>query len=257
MLAPLSFTRAAGRIVSAATGGGTSMTAATPTTPHYQPPGPGSWVLDPVHHPRPVTRYWVEMHPEPFRRGLQECMAYYGLLSDHIETAYVNGFSYGQMIPVADDEVPNRIARAEEVWANKVWRDQLREWDESAKPKALTTHRELQSVDPDALTDDELIAYLTRCRAHHAEMIYQHMRFTGAAMLPVGDLMVHVTSWTDVPPADVLAMLRGSAPVSAGASTELSRLIGAIKADDAARSLLESEGDPAKTLAELRAFGGE
>jgi hypothetical protein len=33
----------------------------------FEPPGPGSWELDPVHFPRPVTRYWTEIHPEALR----------------------------------------------------------------------------------------------------------------------------------------------------------------------------------------------
>ena len=35
------------------------------------------------------------------------------------------------MRPVADEEVPQRFQRAEEVLANKLWRDQLRDWDET------------------------------------------------------------------------------------------------------------------------------
>jgi len=88
-------------------------------------------------------------------------------------------------------------------------------------------------------------------------MIYQHMRFTASAMLPVGDLLAHLGAWTTVTHSDALAMLRGSAPVSAGASDDLARLITAINADPAARSLLESDGDPEKVLAELRAADGE
>ena len=88
-------------------------------------------------------------------------------------------------------------------------------------------------------------------------MIFQHMRFTGSAMIPVGDLLAHLGSWTDVAPADALAMLRGAAPVSAGASGELERLIAAINHDTAARSLLDADGDPAKTLAELRSSDGD
>jgi hypothetical protein len=38
-------------------------------------------------------------------------------------------------------------------------------------------HREIQAVDPDALSDDELAAYLRRCGEHHAAMITQHLRF--------------------------------------------------------------------------------
>ena len=148
-----------------------------------------------------------------------------------METQYVNGFAYNTMRPAPDEEIPQRFARAEEVWERKVWREQLREWDETFKPAAIKTHRELQAVDADALSDDELVAYLTRCREHHSQMIFQHMRFTGSAMLPVGDLLAHLGAWTDVAPADALAMLRGAAPVSAGASGELERLIAAITHD--------------------------
>ena len=227
------------------------------TALQFEPPGPGSWHLDPVHFPRPVTRYWAEMHPEPFRRGTHEFMAFYGTPLGGMEMQYVNGFVYSSMRPAPDEEIPQRFARAEEVWEQKVWREQLREWDETFKPAAIRTHRELQSVDADALSDDAMVAYLTRCREHHSQMIFQHMRFTGSAMLPVGDLLAHLGAWTTVAPSDTLAMLRGAAPVSAGASGELERLIAAITNDKAARALLDSSGDPGKTLAELRAFGGD
>ena len=223
----------------------------------FEPPGPGTWNLDPVHFPRPVTRYFAETHPAPFRRGTHEFMAYYGMILEALEVGYVNGFAYNTLRPAPAEEIPQRFARAEEVWERKVWRDQLDEWDRVAKPRSIEAHRKLQSVDPDSLSDEELAAYLTRCRDHHVEMIYQHMRFTGSAMLPVGDLIAHVGAWTSVSPADVLAMMRGAAPVSAGASDELARLIAAMRRDAAARSLLESDGDPAKTLEELRGSGGE
>ncbi len=223
----------------------------------FEPPGPGSWGLDPVHFPRPVTRYWAEMHPEPFARGTHEFMAFYGTPIYALETAYVNGFAYHFTRPAPDEEIPQRFARAEEVWERKVWREQLKEWDEIFKPAAIKTHRELQAVDADALSDDELVAYLTRCREHHSQMSYQHMRFTGSAMMPVGDLLAHLGRWTDVAPAVSLAMLRGAAPVSAGASGELEQLITAITQNSSARALLDSDGDPGKTLAELRASDGD
>ncbi|MBA2359331.1 MAG: hypothetical protein H0V79_00100, partial [Actinobacteria bacterium] len=173
----------------------------TATELRFEPPGPGSWELDAVHFPRPVTRYWAEMHPKAFIRGFSEFTRFYGMLLDTMAYEYVNGFAYSSVRPVAEDEVPRRFQRAEEVFERKLWREQLRDWDETFKPSSIEIHRELQSVEPDELSDEELVAYLTRCRDHHAEMIYQHMRFTGGAMLPTGDLLAHVGDWTDLSPA--------------------------------------------------------
>jgi pyruvate,water dikinase len=223
----------------------------------FEPPGPGSWTLDAVHFPRPVTRYWSEMHPDPFRRGVREFAQYYGMIINGPESEYVNGFAYHRIMPAPDQEVPERFQRAEQVWQGKLWRDQLRDWDETFKPQSIKVHRELQSIDPDELSDAELCAYLERCRDHHAEMVYQHMRHTAAAMLPTGDLLAHAGDWTGVPPAELLGMLRGAAPVSAGVSGELEELIAAVKADPAAQEILAADGDPGRALDELRALDGD
>ena len=62
--------------------------AETATELRFDPPGPGSWKLDAVHFPRPVTRYWAETHPEPFRRGFSDFTRFYGMLIDTLDTAY-------------------------------------------------------------------------------------------------------------------------------------------------------------------------
>jgi pyruvate,water dikinase len=118
----------------------------------------------------------------------------------------------------------------------------------------MKAHRELQSVDPDGLSDAALAVHLTRCRDHHAEMLYQHMRFTAAAVVPTGDFLAHVGDWTGLPPAELLGLMRGTSPVSAGASAELGQLIAAIRQDPRAQKLLESEDDPGRVLDALRAL---
>jgi phosphohistidine swiveling domain-containing protein len=232
-------------------------TAAAPEL-QFEAPGPGSYDLDPVHFPRPLTRYYTEVHPAAFARGTADFARYYGMLMGGLQMSYVNGFGYKSVAPAPDEEIPQRFARADEVFAGKLWREQLREWDETAKPTAIATHRELQAVDPDALSDDELQAYLRRCRDHHSAMITQHMRYTASAVVPTGDFLAHLSDWTDVPPAELLGLMRGASPVSAGASAELERLVAALRADPAARELLESSDDhPGNVLAELRARDGE
>lgn len=232
------------------------MTIITTRELQFDPPAPGFWELDPVHFPRPATQYWIQTHPDPFLRGTQEFCRGYGLLLDGLEMAYVHGFAYKTVRPVAEPDVPARFRRAEEVLERKYWREQLRDWDETVKPSSIKAHRAVQAVDPDALSDEELGAHLVRCRDHHAAMLYQHMRFTAAALIPTGDFLVHVGRWTAVPPAELLGLMRGSAPVSAGASHELDRMIAAIESDARATRLLESNGVPGSVLADLRALDG-
>ena len=157
----------------------------------FEPPGPGSWAQDPVHFPRPLTRYFIETHPASFKRGTNDFARYYGMLIDGLEIGYVNGFAYNQVMPAPEAEIPARFQRAEETFEKRLWREQLREWDEDRKPASIAMHREIQAVDPDALSDVELAAYLTRCRDHHAAMLIQHMRYTAGAVVPTGDFLAH------------------------------------------------------------------
>src|SRR5436190_12543417 len=207
--------------------------------------------------PRAMTRYWTEVHPAAFARGTADFASFYGMLIGGLAMSYVNGIGYKTVLPVPEDEIPQRFQRAEEVFAGRLWREQLREWDETFKPGAIAKHRELQAVDAEALADDELVAYLGRCRDHHAAMIKQHMRHTASAVVPTGDFLAHVGDWTDLPSAELLGLMRGASPVSAGASDELERLIAAVRADPRAHELLMSDGDAAATLRELRTLDGE
>jgi pyruvate,water dikinase len=204
-----------------------------------------------------MTRYWQETHPPAFKKGTNDFAKFYGLLMDSLQMCYVNGFGYRQMVPAPEAEIPGRFKRAEQVYAQKLWREQLRDWDEIHKPAAIATHRELQAVAPDSLSDAELVVYLTRCRDHHSAMIAQHMRFTAGAVLPTGDFLAHAGDWTGLPPSELLGLLRGSAEVSAGGSHEMQRLKRAFAQNRAALETLGSNGDPAQVLASLRSMQGE
>src|SRR6478736_1945203 len=133
---------------------GTSMDSSGTQRPTFEPPGPGSWDLDALHFPRPVTAYWAEMHPEPFSLGYGDMMTFYGAPFQTRVTAYVSGFCYGQMQPAPPESFPGRVQRAAEVFEGKLWRDQAREWQEVRKPASVQAHHEIQAVDPDGLSDE-------------------------------------------------------------------------------------------------------
>jgi len=204
-----------------------------------------------------MTRYFQDTHPLPFKKGTHDFARDYGLIIDGLQVGYVNGFTYRQVLPAPEAEIPERFRRAEQVFAKKIWREQLRDWDDKCKPSSIATHRELQAVHPDALSDAELVVYLSRCRDHHSDMLAQHMRFTAGALLPTGDFLAHVGEWTSLPPSELLGLMRGSAAVSAGDSDEMQRLKRAFAQDPATREILASGGDPAHVLASMRSLGGE
>ena len=123
----------------------------------FEPPAPGYWERDAVHFPRPMTRYWQEVHPAAFARGTGDFARFYGMLMGSLGSAYVHGYGYRSMVPVAEEEIPARFQRAAEVMQGKLWREQLHDWDERVKPDSINAHRAVQSVDPSSLSDQELV----------------------------------------------------------------------------------------------------
>jgi pyruvate,water dikinase len=224
--------------------------------PDFEPPGPGPWDLDPLHFPRPVTAYWADMHPEPFSLGYADMTAFYGLPLLTRRTRYVNGFSYGQGEPVPDEAFPDRVRRAAETFERKLWRESAEEWQTVRKPASEKANRELQAVDPDQLTDEELVEHLRRCRANHSAMIRQHMAFTGTAVISPGDFLVHAMGWTGLSPVKLLGLMRGASKVSGGDSPQHAALVAAYRADPEARAALDADEDPGQLLERLRGEPG-
>ena len=232
-------------------------TATTPDRLTFDPPGPGTWILDSVHVPRPFSRFQTEIHPPNLAEGFRECARRYGLLLDTLDWRFVNGFAYFAVPPAPETEIPARFQAAAETFERKPWREDMERWEREAKPASIQAHLALQGVDPAALGRDELLDHLDRCREHQKRMIRQHHWFNCAAFLPVGDFMVHVAEWTGLPLGEFLALTRGSAPESAGSFPQLDRLVPAIRASSAARAHLESDASAGDILERLRSQSGE
>jgi pyruvate,water dikinase len=225
-------------------------------TPTFDPPGPGSWLLDAVHVPRPWSRFQAEIHPPNLAIGFREGARRYGLLIDTLEWRLVNGLAYFTVVPAPESEIPARFAAAEEAFATRLWRDDLARWATVDKPAAIAAHKALQAIDPASLDTDGLLAHLDACREHQQRMIQQHHRYTVTAILPMGDLIASVAEWTGRPAGEFLAVTRGHAPESAGSFVELDRLVEALHADADARDLLASDDDAGAVLARLSAAPG-
>ncbi|HEV3400642.1 MAG TPA: PEP-utilizing enzyme [Acidimicrobiales bacterium] len=238
--------------------------------PVFEAPGPGQWVLDTGHFPRPATSFTAELFPDPSRDGFADATAPYGLLLDYIEWGFVAGWGYLCPTPVpavreagvltrerwnalvgSSPDLGARLAVSESVFERRAWRDDLALWDNELKPSLLSEHRRVQQVEPRRLDDDELLAHLEQCRVNLRRSISVHHRFNVTPVLPVGELLVRAREWTGASALEVLGLLRGAGPLAVGAGDELTRLADAVQQDAEARLLLEPSDDAQSRLASL------
>ena len=219
----------------------------------FEPPGPGTWQVNGTHVPRPWPHFQTALYSEQIANGFREMGRRYGLLAD-FQMPFVHGFAYFSLVPVTAEEVPQRFAAADAAFERKLWRADFERWQTEAKPAAVRAHLALQATDPGAMDQDSLAEHVDRSRAHLKRMIYQHHWFNGAALIPIGDLLAHAVEWTGRSVPELLPLLRGFSPVSAGHSRELDELLSAFAQDEDARALLTAAGEPREVLVRLRAL---
>lgn len=205
--------------------------------------------------------------PAAATAGFRWSMERYGLLLDYMEFAVVNRFVYMcargvgapkgakgpppkfifKVLTKLHPEVRRRIGTVDEVFATKRWREDVARWDAEWKPQLTMLNRELQSVNLDALSDEQLRAHLTRCFAAVTAAVTRHHSLNATTMLPVGDFLAHVREWTGLGPSAALALFRGASRVSQGAVDEIAALSKAIHESSDALTLLAGN-DPSAIL---------
>lgn len=266
-----------------------SLPVSAPPLAEFAPPEKGAWELDSSHFQRPCSRMFQSIFPDSMIAGFKVATERYGAIISHLDFAFVNGFAYTRLRPLAAPKdasakppppafilklltklhpaMRRRIKTAERVWKDREWRAQHAEW-QTAKAAAIAEHLRLQSVDLAALDDAALGAHFEAVRAHVANMIVQHHTYNFANMLPFGDLMAHVMRWSagKVSTTDVCTIMTGASPMTADLTSDEARAVGAaLAAHGAARALLRLEVPDtvindhvaSAALAELRALPGD
>ena len=224
-----------------------------------------------------MTRWAIDVFPAAFERGFREGTARYGLLLDYLNYAAVNGFGYNcprvvgapaeakgtppkwlfKLMTRLHPQIRQRIQTAKAVFEQKIWREDLKLWDETWKPALTRTYLALQQVNPAELSLEDLIAHLNDCRDAVAQALYHHHRLNFCAMLPLGDFLVQAQAWTGLPTQTLLQLLQGATPVSIGAIAEIQQLAQAIHQNPEAIAILNSQQPAAEILQQLQAMPGD
>lgn len=222
---------------------------------------------------RPLSVLMAGVFPANMMRGFADGTRSYGVLLDHLEVAIINRFTYMCPRPVGapkgakgpppkpifklllklHPELRRRVKRAGEIFSERAWRKDLAWWDDEVKPGIAAEARAMLAEDIAALPTPQCVAHLRRAVEFMGKTVYWHHRFNMCVMVPTGDFINHAAAWTGATPEEILRVLRGSSPVSAGAVEELSALQSALRADPEAVTLLKSSEAPARILSALRA----
>lgn len=223
-----------------------------------------------------MTRYLQQAFPDGFIRGFQYGTGCFGLLLDHIEPAFVNGFFYNKKVIVGappdakgpppkllfkvlcrlNPQMRRRLKTAATVLQKKPWRDHLVHWDTVLKPQSTAKHLRLQSRDLTPMSDAELAAYVGECFENSKAMGFQHHIYTVTFGVVIGDYLACTHEWTGLPFAEISQALKGSTPISSGVTDEYLAALRAIAADANAAKILNGTDSPAEKLQRLQALPG-
>ena len=238
----------------------------------FEKPEPGTWELADSHFTDPFSRWMEEVFPPAAQEGFRRSFAAYGALVEEIAFETVNGFPYMSVRPAVGSPessgpppklvfkllakvhptMRRRVARMQETFEIKRWRKDAEKWDEEWKPERIAANRDLQAVEPDTLSDEELGAHLEDCREEFTDAVILHHRMDLCPLFPMGDFLAHATDWTDRSPGELMKLFEGASPISAGAVDELQDLASAIGDHPDARNRLFSDGSPGQIIDDLR-----
>lgn len=235
----------------------------------FEPPGPGVWELNDEHFPRPLTRYGQELYDTSFVEAFEAGSALYGIPLT-TKVAIVNGFHYASRPPVEGAINPNETARseaesefshcvtqAEETFETRRWRAELDQWDDEWKPQIQAANEALREVEPAELDDSELVEHLNDGREAWIEHVDLTFRIFFAYLIPLGDLLAFARQHTDRSPAEIVRLMDGASPDSAGTVEELEAITTALTDGSDARDVLFSEESAEEILSQLRSRDDE
>ena len=232
--------------------------------------------MDGVHQPRPVSKLFTEFVAESRQRGMIASADRYGSFARGNEIRYVHRFAFGQprvliRRPPGDeasaraafgqalqaDDARRLVAAAARVFTERLWREDVRRWDDEVRPVLMARTLELAATDVSALSNDELVEHIDACIEHLKGAGTWHHTFNNTWMVPLGDFAAHAIEWTGLAPARLASLLRGSSLLSAGDTPERARLVAALAADSGAAAVLASDLSPAECIERLMALPGE
>ncbi len=183
-----------------------------------------------------------------------------GVPADTLDVRIVNGFFYHRIRPlIAADkssakpppawmiglvarihpEFRRRNTSAQRTLDNKPWETVVAEWNNEIRPRLAKRNLELQQVDLQAFTSEELADHLDELLTHLRATSEEHHRLHGYDLGPIGELLTAGIEW-GVATSEMLATLIGASPSTQDPARELTAIRHAVTASDGSLDSLDA-----------------
>jgi rifampicin phosphotransferase len=207
------------------------------------PPDAGFWELA---SRQPLTALMTELWRRHRPAAIRAATRRYGLIFDRYEYSEIGGFLYMSPRFASESERADRARAAGDVMRRRLWREDLRHWDEVAKPKAKQRHLELERQRPSRLSTRGLAEHLRACWEHAKRAIFLGESRFLCSCVPLGDFVVQAEDWLPDGAArliDILAQLREQ--ISDAFSPEFQELRAALESKPRLRRSIAAESGEA------------
>jgi rifampicin phosphotransferase len=206
----------------------------------FLPPGDGFWTFDPVHFPRPISRWMGDNYSLDYGSHHSRRT---GCLVKSIALRMVHSFVYNQPVFLPPSEELERAAQA--YWSKRLYEDDYREFVDFYRPDCEALQEELRSVNPSSLGHTSLVAYVARCFDLAVEFWKRHHTYSFPTMIIVGDYANRMGALVGKDPMDTLALLENASPESRGLLNRedplLAEMYSLLQKSDKAMALLKCD----------------
>ena len=240
-----------------------------PTTEEqkFEAPGPGTWVLDTMHYPNPMSRFVGEFFADTMSTSINSTFARHGRLTNWL-VEIVHGYIYmafgrigstpGSTEPPSMNNpvVAERVERGRQAVISKIWKQDLERWDNEVKPDSIARNVKLALVDVDSLDHDGLIDHLHDCRENFIEMIRRHHMFSGIAESTASLFFLDAKKWTGLELEQLILLLDGASPISTGFTPEFEAVVLTIGGSAEALVILNSDATAEVRVDQLKSITG-
>lgn len=207
----------------------------------WEAPSPGVWTFDPTHIDHPTTGLQQGIRSRPTAgasAGFAVGMARTGIAVAGVEFAIINGWRYLCRRSVGEVDLADRELAAEDMLANRRWREVGERWFAIERPAIAARCTALQDRSLERLDNGALGNHLLETVDLFDDAVFAHFAHASLQFV-IGELWLACASW-GIEERQALDLMVGASPASSAAAHRIGAIAEALRAANCRPQSLDS-----------------